>query len=227
VNPAWIPAIVGAGMDFAGMLFGKHQADTAHQREVEDLKKAGIHPAMTAQSRGAPVPSVPQFSDSVSRGVSSGLAVQRQRAEIDVLESQAESNRAAARAAGQATDIAASRFPSEMHKLSTEIDIGMLNADALRARLPFIADQVRAEIAGSAASARHANVLSDLAELDRAGRLNESIFQERIGQFGPWSRVIAGAASKLGVGAVAGALLFKNRRLGKWSSADDAFVKGR
>jgi len=72
-----------------------------HQWEVEDLRKAGLNPILSAHS----APSIGSsakadtvsVSDKVSQGVNSALAARRARAEIEQINSQTSLNKAAER----------------------------------------------------------------------------------------------------------------------------------
>lgn len=57
----------------AQMAFQERMANTAHQREMEDMKKAGINPLMTAKSGGAPAPSGAAASGSQGSAVSATM----------------------------------------------------------------------------------------------------------------------------------------------------------
>ena len=180
----WIPAIVGAAMDVGGMLFGKQQADTAHQREVKDLQRAGINPILTAQSRGAPVPDVPSFGDNVQRGVASALALQRQKSEILLLDSQS------ALARTQAADIATTGASGRYESIRRAADLANLDFEQRKQLLPIVVERARAEVLATTASARRSNALAVLDELSRTGAVNQQQLEDALGEGSPTLRLL-------------------------------------
>lgn len=198
----WLPSLVGAGLGSAGAIFSARQAQrfsermssTAHQREVADLRAAGLNPMISA-NRGASSPQGEQadISGGVQRGVSSALAVQQMRAAIKLTEAQ---TLAAGAAAGftqaQTNDLLKQGEAGKYEMLRAEANMAKRRDNIMKMSEQEQIDlykqalaKAKEEVALTANSARATQLSADLDELALKGAKAQSEFADRLGEVGP------------------------------------------
>jgi len=186
--------VLGAVGSVAQNLWSASRADSAHQREVRDLQAAGINPLMSARGGGLDVgPMV-----SPGEGIRSALDIQRQKAEIELLQAQAHNAAMAGRlSATQANEIS-TYSPGRADLVAAQAAVSSQNVAQMRELLPFIAQKARAEIQGLQTSAARSKAETLLLRAQEAGALVDKQLAEdwlklyrSLGSAGPYLRALA------------------------------------
>lgn len=205
MGPIAAGALIGAGASLIGGIWSAREArrnrefqermsSTAHGREVADLRRSGLNPILSA-NRGASTPSgaqgeAPDIGAGVSRGVSTALAVKQQKAQIELLEAQADRERSSGQLNRiQGADLV-STLSSRVEQMGSAANLANMTAEEKRQALPLVLERAQAELRQTLSSARAAEAVAALDELDKSRAMNLAEFEKRFGEATPTLRFL-------------------------------------
>lgn len=149
--------------------FSRQMSNTAHQRQAEDLRRAGINPLLGAGGVGAssPVGSQVRFEDSVGKSISTGMQAAMQKKQLELLTAQIQKEYSQAQLNNaHNTQVTTLTTPQSNH-LNAQTALLNVDTETKRKVIAFVAQHMNSEIARNLASAWQSQSGGDVMQVER------------------------------------------------------------
>lgn len=194
MGPAAI-ALIGAGTTFLTNLWNSAEAaknrrwqermsSTAHQREVADLRAAGLNPMLSARGGGASTPGGDRAE--MREPTTSALQAMLMKKQAALLDAQTEREKATAvYTYTQNADLTNQANSGRYDLIRSQADISRLDYRQREQLLPIALERARAEVQQITSSAEQAHAQARLANLDSVRAMNEAEFERALSVASP------------------------------------------
>lgn len=198
IDPVTAAGLITAGGSFLTNIFSAREArenrrfqermsSTAHTREVNDLRRAGLNPMMSMRGGGASTPSgsTPQFENPAAGYTSAANARRLLEAQIKLLNAQEQNVHSETIARNAALDESIAGRGSRVAMLANEAQLKEMSVSQRREMFQLEIEKIKSEIGMLVSSAKATDARRALDELSREGAMNEAEFEKRIGTGSP------------------------------------------
>lgn len=172
--------------------FQERMSSTARQRELADMRKAGINPALAqigSSGASSPAGAVGQISD-MGPSTARSLEIRLLKAQEELLLSQAESASASAlESRTRAADISMTAANGRYDEVRARAQLAQMDLKQKKQLFGVVLEQARAEIDSRLSSAEAARARAALDKAAETGALNVQEFEKRLGPMGPAMRL--------------------------------------
>lgn len=201
---------IGPWLPLAGAVYGHFESrraervqqareDSAHQREVQDLLKAGINPALRGLQGAESSPGVR------GNAVQEALAVAQARANIVLTRSAAYKNTMEAEYTDRLSqDLGEGGQVRQQREVN--LDISRFDLEQRRALANYVVEEMKVRIREMSSAAERNELGNFLTRMQTQGYMNERDVEEFKAKFPAWMRVLGAGVARIGGAAVSGAV---------------------